>query len=80
MNVAIVLALGLLVIGLVIFSPREKFQPEFLDKRQVDKTVALEDSSYVQRTNHIDPAPFQLGPIAGMQTPFQVNQYKSYVR
>ena len=79
MNVAILLALSLVVIGLVVFSPREKFQPEFLDKRQVDKTVAVEDSSYAQQTNHVDPAPFSLGPIKGIPTIFQVNQYKSYI-
>jgi hypothetical protein len=41
--------------------------------------VATEDSSYAQRTNHFDPAPYTMGPIQGMETPFQVNQYRSYV-
>lgn len=73
-------ALALLVLFLVMrVSVQEKFQPEFLDKTQVRKTVAVEDSSYAQRTNHIDPAPFDMGPVQGMETPFQVNQYRSYV-
>lgn len=73
-------ALALLVLFLVMrVSVQEKFQPEFLDKTQVRKTVAVEDSSYAQRTNHMDPAPFDMGPIQGMETPFQVNQYRSYV-
>lgn len=73
-------ALALLVLFLVMrVSVQEKFQPEFLDKTQVRKTVAVEDSSYAQRTNHVDPAPFDMGPVQGMETPFQVNQYRSYV-
>ena len=80
MSVYIWFALALLVLFLVTrVSVQEKFQPEFLDKTQVQKTVAVEDSSYAQRTNHMDPAPFDMGPIQGMQTPFQVNQYRSYV-
>ena len=80
MSVYIWFALALLILFLVTrVSVQEKFQPEFLDKTQVQKTVAVEDSSYAQRTNHMDPAPFDMGPIQGMQTPFQVNQYRSYV-
>ena len=80
MSVYIWFALALLILFLVTrVSVQEKFQPEFLDKTQVQKTVAVEDSSYAQRTNHADPAPFNMGPIQGMETPFQVNQYRSYV-
>ena len=57
----------------------EKFQPEFLDKTNVDATVANEYSSYSQTTNHVDPAPFDLSPIKGKETIFQVNQFKSYM-
>lgn len=59
--------------------PKEKFQPEFLDKRQVATTVAMEDSSFAQRTNHVHQAPYSMGPLQGMETPFQVNQYKAYI-
>ncbi len=80
MSVYIWFALALLVIFLVMrVSVQEKFQPEFLDKTQVRKTVATEDSSYAQRTNHLDPAPYSMGPVQGMETPFQVNQYRSYI-
>jgi hypothetical protein len=80
MSVYIWFALALLVLFLVMrVSVQEKFQPEFLDKTQVRKTVAVEDSSYAQRTNHVDPAPYSMGPIQGMETPFQVNQYRSYI-
>jgi hypothetical protein len=80
MSAYIWFALALLVLFLVMrVAVQEKFQPEFLDKTQVRKTVAVEDSSYAQRTNHVDPAPFDMGPIRGMETPFQVNQFRSYV-
>lgn len=57
----------------------EKFQPEFIDKTAVRKTVATENSSYAQRTNHVQPAPYSMGPIEGVPTIFQVNQYKAFV-
>jgi len=57
----------------------EKFQPEFLDKKSVEVTVANENSSYRQTTNHIDPAPFDMEPVKGKETIFQVNQFKSYM-
>jgi hypothetical protein len=71
---------ALLVLAVVLYLGRERFQPEFLDKRQVQTTVAREHSSYEQMTNHMDPAPVAMGPIQGMQTPFQVNQYKAYIQ
>lgn len=74
----LLIAIVLLTVVLVGV-PKEKFQPEFLDKRQVATTVAMEDSSFVQRTNHVQQAPYSMGPLQGMETPFQVNQYKAYI-
>lgn len=72
--------LSLLVLGAVlVMNSKEKFQPEFLDKTQLQRTVRSEDSSYAQTTNHMKFAPYSIGPLHGMQTPFQVNQYKAYV-
>jgi len=75
------LLFGLFVIFHVIsgFSV-EKFQPEFLDTRQIAKTIAVSDSSYMQTTNHMVPARYDMGPIEGVQSPWQVNQYKSYIK
>jgi hypothetical protein len=70
---------ALVVLGLIVFKTTEKFQPEFLDRTQIAKTIAVEDSSFDQRTNHMDPAPFSLGPLQGTETPFRVNQYTSYM-
>jgi hypothetical protein len=80
MNPLPFLLLAVVAVGFLLFaSTRERFQPEFLDKTQVQKTVAVEDSSYRQDTNHVNPAPYSMGPIAGVQSPFQVNQYKAYI-
>lgn len=80
MNPTIYLLAAMAVLALVLYATRERFQPEFLDKSQVRKTVAVENSSYAQQTNHMSFAPADMGAVSGMQTPFQVNQYKAYVQ
>ena len=70
---------ALLVLALVMMKSTERFQPEFLDKAQVKKTIAVEDSSYAQTTNHMNFAPYSMGPIRGVESPFQVNQYKARI-
>lgn len=70
---------ALFIVGAVVATSIEKFQPEFLDRTQIAKTIAVEDSSYDQRTNHMDPAPYSTKPIPGVQTAIQVNQYSSYM-
>ena len=75
----LLLAAALLVIALVMLKTTERFQPEFLDRTQIAKTIATEDSSYDQKTNHMNPSPYAKKPIAGIETPFRVNQYTSYV-
>jgi hypothetical protein len=72
------LVAGLVVLGWVLAS-RERFQPEFLDYSQVNRTLSKENASYDQATNHMRPRSASLGSVHGMQTPFQVNQYKAYV-
>lgn len=79
MNPTTLLVIALVALIGVLYLGRERFQPEFLDKRQVQTTVAREQSSYEQYTNHMTPAAVEMGPIQGMQTPFQVNQYTAYV-
>lgn len=70
---------AVLLIGFIMMKTTERFQPEFLDRTQIAKTIAVEDSSYDQQTNHMDPTPYGTGPIVGVETPFRVNQYTSYV-
>ena len=79
MKAWILLAAGVLVISLVLMKSRERFQPEFLVRTQIGKTIAVEDASYDQQTNHMNPSPYSTGPLNGIQTPFQVNQYRAYV-
>jgi hypothetical protein len=71
---------ALILLGFVLWKNTERFQPEFIDKRQVLKTVGVEDSSYAQQTNHMDLAGYSMGPIAGTPSPFQVNQYRAYIQ
>jgi hypothetical protein len=71
---------ALLLVGFVLMKNMERFEPEFLDKRGVRKTVSVEDSSYAQQTNHLDLPGYSMGPIVGTQSPFQVNQYRAYIR
>lgn len=72
------LVAGLILVGWVLVS-RERFQPEFLDYSQVNRTLSKENASYDQSTNHMRPQSFGMGPLVGQETPFQVNQYKAYV-
>ena len=70
---------AMILVGFVLWKTTERFEPEFLDKRQVDRTVRTEGSSYEQMTNHMEYAPYSMGPIAGIPTPFRVNQYTASV-
>jgi hypothetical protein len=76
----LLLVAALLVLGFVVMKQTERFQPEFLDKTQVQKTVSVEDSSYEQMTNHMNLAPYSMGPLAGSPSPFQVNQYRAHIQ
>jgi hypothetical protein len=53
---------------------QEKFQPEMLDRSQIQRTQEVEHSSYEQRTNHMGFASF-VDPAPGTPTPFRVNAY-----
>jgi hypothetical protein len=72
-------AAAFLVAVLVMMKTTERFQPEFLDRTQFARTLAVEDSSYTQQTNHVNPIPVQHELVDGIETPFRVNQYTSYV-
>lgn len=80
MNPTVYLLVALAVLAFVLMGVRERFRPEFLDRRQDKRTVATEDSHYEQYTNHMNPSPANMGSASGMPTPFQVNQYKAYIQ
>jgi hypothetical protein len=64
-------ASALILLGFVLWKNTERFQPEFMDKAQVRKTVGVENSSYEQRTNHMDLAGYSMGAVEGTMSPFQ---------
>jgi hypothetical protein len=49
------------------------------DTSQRQRTDAVKNSSYDQRTNHSIPQTGNFGPIQGMETPFRVNMHTAYL-
>lgn len=80
MNPAVFLVIAILALAFVLMKSRERFWPGFLDTTQVKRTVATENSHYTQTTNHMPHGKESFGPVAGMATPFQVNQYTAYLQ
>ena len=74
-------ALLIVVAGIVMFllPTREGFVPEFLDQGNVKQTAKTSTSSYAQETNHFKLTPPIPEPIDGVQTPFRVNMFNSYM-
>lgn len=71
--VAVAFALKLIrVEGFYGGSPESKF----IDTSQQKRAMATSDSSYEQRTNHFKQNN-DVGEAPGMDTPWQVNQFKS---
>jgi hypothetical protein len=70
--------LALLVLA---FVTKEKFyggspESKMIDTSQQKRAMAHEDSSYAQQTNHFKQSN-DVGEALGMETPWQVNQFKS---
>jgi hypothetical protein len=79
MKTTLLFVTAFILLSFVLWKQTERFQPEFLDKRGVRRTVDTEHSSYEQMTNHLETGHFSLGPVPGVETPFQVNQYRAHV-
>jgi hypothetical protein len=84
MTELLVLLVGMVAVGLAwstFFSSEAKRpDPPFEDMRGIQRTDATIDSSYAQRTNHM-PAPVVVSPpLEGIETAFQVNAYRAYVK
>ena len=67
------------ILAMVLLPKREGFVPEFLDQGNVKQTQKTSTSSYAQETNHFKPTPPIPEPIDGVQTPFRVNMFNSYM-
>ena len=70
---------GVLLVWYLSTTTRETFVPEFLDQTNVKRTAETSSSSYAQTTNHLTPTPLQQDPILGVETPFRVNMYNSFM-
>jgi hypothetical protein len=84
MTELLVLVMALVAVWLAwttFFSSEAKRpDPEFKDMRGVVRTDTTMDSSYAQRTNHMPQPPVKSPPMEGMETPFQVNAYRAFLK
>lgn len=70
---------GVLLVWYLSTRTQETFVPEFLDQSDVKRTADRSHSSYEQKTNHMIPTPYPQDPIPGMETPFRVNMFNSFM-
>lgn len=75
--IAMLVAVG--VVAMFLLPKRDHFVPEFLDQGNVKQTAKTATSSYAQETNHFKLTPPMPEPIDGVQTPFRVNMFNSYM-
>jgi hypothetical protein len=74
------LAVGLMLAYSLITYVTEGFQPEFLDQGNVVRTQEMANSSYKQQTNAVSvDGSFAAPPIQGVESPFRVNMFNSYI-
>jgi hypothetical protein len=77
-TLAIVIGLVILAYSLFITNI-EGFVQETTDKVNEKATVNNEVSSYRQETNHVKPTHPPYENPEGIETPFRVNQFKSFM-
>lgn len=70
---------GVLLVWYLASKTQETFVPEFLDQSNVKRTADRSSSSYEQKTNHAIPTAYDKDPIPGMETPFRVNMFNSFM-
>lgn len=75
----ILIVAGILLVWYLSSKTKETFVPEFLDQSDVKRTADRSSSSYEQTTNHMIPTSYDKDPIPGVQTPFRVNMFNSYM-
>jgi hypothetical protein len=79
-ELAFVAILAALAVLWYLLKSREGFVAEFTDRTNEKITDETRRSSYAQQTNHFKMMPSQdLPPIDGIETPYRVNTYNSYV-
>jgi hypothetical protein len=75
--IVLLAVIGLL--GYVLMQTKETFVPEFLEQGNVKATSGNRQSSYAQQTNHFVMTPSAMEPVPGVETPFRVNMYNSFM-
>ena len=75
----VAIAVALAAVWYVMNQKRETFVPEFLDQGNVKRTSETRASSYAQRTNHFPMKENDHDAVDGIETPFRVNMYTSYI-
>jgi hypothetical protein len=69
----------ILALALVICYGSSEHFGRFEDTSQRKRTDALVNSSYSQKTNHSIPEKQFDAPIHGVETPFRVNMFNSFL-
>ena len=70
---------GLAVVWMVVSKYREGFEVSFIDKTNDKKVEQTRVSSYAQQTNNYKPTESAPQPPSGVETPYRVNAWTSYV-
>jgi len=73
------LAIVAIIVVIVLSTRREHFAAEFVDHSKERKNDLTRVSSYAQETNHFKPINAMHEPIPGLETPFRVNLYNSFM-
>ena len=70
---------GVVLIWFLVSRNREGFVKEFTDRSNEQRIDETRVSSYKQETNHFKPTVPVYDEPSGMETPFRVNMFNSYV-
>jgi hypothetical protein len=73
------LAIVAIIVVMVLSMRREHFAAEFVDHSKERKNDLTRISSYAQETNHFKPVSSLQEPVSGLETPFRVNLYNSFM-
>jgi len=75
----VAILVGIAVVAYVIYKSREGFEVSFIDKTNDQKVEQTRVSSYAQQTNNYKPTESAPQPPSGVETPYRVNAWTSYV-
>lgn len=70
---------GILLIAYLLTRTKEPFVSEFLEQGNVRRTAETASSSYKQQTNHFKMTKGPEEKPDGIETPFRVNIWDSYM-